>query len=546
MVHILLAKLMLRMRFVGILLLAMGFAGCTDWYYEFADTDYTKINEHELRGKYPINGRTLEGNIVFPKVKKKGSFTPEEVVAIQLDSSLAEIESFKGSILKNDSADYRIPYHAYKYPYVKIRVKGKWKNENSEAVPLTLETICDISNVLRPNVNLMTHLEVPLVETFVAEDYPFGAAKNMAAQTFAEIFGFVFEKQPTETYDRTRNEMGPFFQMFLLSGSDSAFVESIEEFRLDMADGIYDENAPLVRFADYVLENWLRVDTFMKKMNVHKPDTGEISWTFAESLVRHAYGLSACTDSSAEYLQIKEKNSKFNGDSVVCDVRENGEFLHRLLDSLERRFGACTAIDTSDGVSMDDIVSDGDSAFYYCDHKNYGNETWFTAPMYLVLEKYLGKCNNDLLESRETPGVISYAPQRQKFKDSIYVCSYNTNRWYNDGADTLSFFLGECGADSLWKLKTLNDEEFVCTFDSWTPANDTLRFLSEQRPCERDKDWYRSFEYDSNYYICAEMKMNDKNVYTFKDTTQAYAESLGKCQCVDEYCYRINCPLKEF
>jgi len=133
-----------------------------------------------------------------------------------------------------------------------------------------------------------------------------------------------------------------------------------------------------------------------------------------------------------------------------------------------------------------------------------------------------------------------------RFGDSIYVCGIHATQWFYAGNDTLSFYLGKCDADSLWKLKKLNEEEFVCTFDSWTPANDTLRFLSEQRPCDRYKDWYRSFEYDSNYYICAEMKWKDRNVYTFKDTTQAYAESLGKCHCTDEYCNTISCPLKEF
>ena len=98
MVHLLLGKSMSRMRLVGMLLLvAMAFVGCSDWYYEAADTDYRKIREHDLKGIYPLNGRTLEGRIVVSASKKNHIFTAEKVSLVQLDSSLAEVETIKVS-----------------------------------------------------------------------------------------------------------------------------------------------------------------------------------------------------------------------------------------------------------------------------------------------------------------------------------------------------------------------------------------------------------------------------------------------------------------
>ena len=102
-----------------LLVLAMAFAGCSDWYYEAADTDYFKVKEHNLRGQYPINGRTIEGNVDL--ALEKSPFTPEKVLLIQLDSSLAEVDTINGENLEKDSVDYRFPSHDYKYPYVESK-----------------------------------------------------------------------------------------------------------------------------------------------------------------------------------------------------------------------------------------------------------------------------------------------------------------------------------------------------------------------------------------------------------------------------------------
>lgn len=504
-----------------LLALAMALVGCSDWYYEAADTDYFKVKDHDLRGQYPINGRTIEGDIIFPTFYK-GSFTPEKVMLIQLDSSLAELDTLRGEILKKDSVDYRIPYHAYKYPYVKIQVKGIWKLLSSNGVPLTLETICDISNVWSPNINLISHLEVPLVESFVADEYPFNAAKGMAAQAFTENFGLEYKKNPAETYKQEKDELQPLFRMFLQSSSDSAFVENIEDFRLDMADGIYDGSDLLVQFADYIVEDWFRKDSLLASLN-----TTGFQWSITKALVERAYGLAACTDSSVGYFHIKSANSKFKGDSLVCDKGEFDMFVYRTLDSLERKYGACTFIDTS----MNIIVSEGESSYLYCTHYAMEYTRWSKPSMSYVLDKYLGECDEDGVEKR--------------FRDSIYVCDTNSGNWRKEGTDTLSFYLGKCDTSSLWNLRKLQDSsEFVCTFNSWEPATDALRFLSKQSPCERNKDSLRVLTYESLYYVCDEMNWNDEKVYTFKGTTRTNAEKLAHEFYLKSECATISDTVK--
>ena len=131
-----------------------------------------------------------------------------------------------------------------------------WKFLDSTAVPLTLEAVSDISNIAEPNVNLMTHLEVPLVEALVGEGYPFSVAKKLAMRRFIENFGFKQESLPAESVGRAYDETGSLLALFMRNYTDSSFVENIEDFRLDLADGVYEDSLALVEFADYVVKNW--------------------------------------------------------------------------------------------------------------------------------------------------------------------------------------------------------------------------------------------------------------------------------------------------
>ena len=413
--------------FCALSMLAMAFAGCAeDYYYENAGTDYKKVNEHELVGQFSLKSRSLSGEIVVPSKENKKAFTPEKVLLIQLDSSLAEVDTLKGKIVKDDFIGYKFSAHDYKYPYVKIVVKGKWKFLSSKAVPFAVEAICDISNVEEPQVNLMTHLEVLLVESLVDEGYPFQAAKQIAMQKFAENLGLEYANVPAESYSRELVEMVPMYALLLRGSSDSAFVENVEDFRLDMADGAIDDSLMLVKFADYIVENWNQLDSILQKFN---QDSIRLDWQYAESLVERIYGLNTCEmDSTSKIAYVDVKGSKFKGDSLVCDQRGyTGEPFYRIHYPLERLFGTC-----ADSIkSAVDYAVGKDSVLYVCRHdraeygmledSTFGIETWLNASYKETRDFYLGPCDKEALKVEGTKGIYN-EEIKKTYKDTIYVC----------------------------------------------------------------------------------------------------------------------------
>ena len=507
-----------------LLLFALVAGGCyyEDTYYENAETDYTTISEHDLSGEYPLKTRLLQGKITFPSSANTGAFVPEKIRIIQLDSSLAPYDSATGTLNTGREISFKMPTRDYRFPYVKVRVKGKWKFLDSTAVPLTLEAISDISNIAEPNVNLMTHLEVPLVEALVGEGYPFSVAKKLAMRRFIENFGFKQESLPAESVGRAYDETGSLLALFMRNYTDSSFVENIEDFRLDLADGVYEDSLALVEFADYVVKNWQNMRMRMYDLN---PEASgyNFSWRLIERFVESAYGLESCVTAGEKVSYVKNGKSKLDGDSLLCDKRGNGDFFHRPFAPEELLYGPCSAIST------ENFVSDGDSVFYVCKHKTQYDSTrvlstWVKATWGEVLDNELGVCSNALIENEAPRGSTRL---RKKFGDTIYVCVAYNRGWRNDGTDTLSFMLGNCTGDEIWKLKMLPDSsEYVCTFDSWTAVNDSLRFLSEQRPCEKPTDSLRTVVRDSVYYVCADVKKWN-GFYTFEETTKRVVDSLA-------------------
>lgn len=542
MVSLLLMKSMRKMRLnCAVLLMAIALVGCCeDYYYENADTDYTKVSSHDVSGAISIKDRALGGKIVIPSDKGKDIFVPEKVRLVLLDSSLAATDTLKGSIVKDDAIGYEFSARNYKSPYVKILVKGKWKLYGSKAVSTTFETISDISNEMNPLVDLMTHLEVPLVEALVDEGYPFKAAKQLAMQKFSENFGLKYVNAPAESYEREFVEVGTMYAFLLRGRSDSEFLENIEDFRLDMEDGVLDDTLAMIDFADYAVEDWLRLDSLLRQLN---PASDHWNWKLAGRLVERAYGLISCeNDSTGKVGKVKAKGSKYKGDSLVCDVAKPGDdYFYRALTPLERELGPCGY--RADG--KDKFASIGDSLFYVCNYQpiwideleDSGSiEKWREASWGVTLNKVLGPCNKEVLKvegsENEYRSLI-----RKKLGDTVYVCQYDYLFWKNEGTDSLLYFLGDCGVKNLWSLEKLGDSsEYVCTYDSWVSANDTLKFLSEQRRCDKETDSLRTFSFGSTYYICGDVKWGKDSVYTFKDTTQAYADSLDKVYFFKKEC----------
>ena len=409
------------------LLFAMAFSGCTeDYYYEHADTDYTTVNEHEMSGFYSLQDRSLSGKIVIPSDANSSAFVPEKVFLVQLDADLAEGDTLKGKIVEDDFVGYEFSKHSYESPYVKIVVKGKWKFQGSKAVPFTVETISDISDVEGARVDLMTHLEVPLVESLVAEGYPFRAAKQVAMRTFVENFGLEYVKAPAELFDRKYTEMVPMYAMFLQGGSDSAFVENVEDFRSDLSDGTIDDSLMLVKFADYVVENWSRLDSILQKFN---EDSTQLDWRHTESLVERIYGLNSCVqDSVSKIGYVNVEGSKYKGDSLVCDKKAfSDETFYRIHYPLERLLGTCSLTPEK----KEEFAAGEDSVVYVCSHlsaqyrvlddSSFGTKTWSEASYKDTRDFYLGPCDEDALRVEGTT-IVYNTEIRKVFRDTVYVC----------------------------------------------------------------------------------------------------------------------------
>ena len=409
------------------LLFAMAFSGCTeDYYYEHADTDYTTVNEHEMSGFYSLQDRSLSGKIVIPSDANSNAFVPEKVFLVQLDADLAEGDTLKGKIVEDDFVGYEFSKHSYESPYVKIVVKGKWKFQGSKAVPFTVETISDISDVEGARVDLMTHLEVPLVESLVAEGYPFRAAKQVAMRTFVENFGLEYVKAPAELFDRKYTEMVPMYAMFLQGGSDSAFVENVEDFRLDLSDGTIDDSLMLVKFADYVVENWSRLDSILQKFN---EDSTQLDWRHTESIVERIYGLNSCVrDSVSKIGYVNVEGSKYKGDSLVCDKKAfSDETFYRIHYPLERLLGTCSLTPEK----KEEFAAGEDSVVYVCSHlsaqyrvlddSSFGTKTWSEASYKDTRDFYLGPCDEDALRVEGTT-IVYNTEIRKVFRDTVYVC----------------------------------------------------------------------------------------------------------------------------
>ena len=498
------------------------FTGCfyEDMYYENADTDYSIVNYHDLSGNYPLIARILEGKIDIPL----NAFVPNKVSLTVLDSSLQAVDSLDGTIVMHgDMIEYKFPINDYIYPYVKIAVEGRWRTPYTAEEIVSFETISDISDVESPRVSLMTHVEILMLERLVREGYPFLAAKRKSMRDMEKALLFSLDSValPTESLDRAYDEVA-FVYAFLMR--DGRFKKNLNAFCKDLTDASLDDSVAIIEFADFIISEWLSVDSLLNKMN-NRGSTKK--WNYFENFVERAYGLGACK--IGDVVTIGVEKSKFYGDSLVCDYVYNAYFFRRFLEN-EKHFGPCVK---TRSLPYLEIRMDSDSLFFACNHNDaqYGlsedsirlefKNDWYEADYLLVRNYYLGTCDREFVN------------QKARYLDSIFVCTYNSTYkekffWKNEGTDTLSYFMGECNSNNLWEIKLFKKMEYVCTLNSWMPANDSLLFLSKLRPCDKKIDSLRSFSYNSVYYVCDDVKIDSwHSLYTFKDTTKFVSDSLS-------------------
>ncbi len=117
--------------------------------------------------------------------------------------------------------------------YILLKVDGYYYNEvkgENENTPLTLFSICDISELYTFNVNILTTLEVDRVYYLVKQGIPFETAKDSAKGEVLRVFGIIDSNIKSEYLDITKGgeENAALLAISLIMQSNRAPVELSE------------------------------------------------------------------------------------------------------------------------------------------------------------------------------------------------------------------------------------------------------------------------------------------------------------------------------
>ena len=359
------------MKFVLFIIIALFvFYSCS------SDVSYSSdAYERELNNRLH---RKISGELIFPK-----AFIPTSIKAFELDSNLNKGEEVDAEL---DTArnTFNIEYHSYASRYLLILTSGLWKNYDSAGFKVEFETITDISVVYDKKIRLrlLSHLEIPRVKQLMKEGYPFMAAKKKAVRelfwlyrdkslywdadiytNFAEYL--IFEEKVTDFFP---------YLLFLYDETDSAFVENIEKFRNSFAGSVWQDSVERIKSADYLLKNYYKVSKIMEKWTLNKVENRYVLDYISNSL-SFTYNLPLCIV-NGQTFQIKNLQSEFYGDSVVCeqlvvynylgyDVYHFGRsgMLMRLFTNLEKQLGICVYDSAAKSV-----IKEYDGSVYECNH----------------------------------------------------------------------------------------------------------------------------------------------------------------------------------
>ena len=359
------------MKFVLFIIIALFvFYSCS------SDVSYSSdAYERELNNRLH---RKISGELIFPK-----AFIPTSIKAFELDSNLNKGEEVDAEL---DTArnTFNIEYHSYASRYLLILTSGLWKNYDSAGFKVEFETITDISVVYDKKIRLrlLSHLEIPRVKQLMKEGYPFMAAKKKAVRelfwlyrdkslywdadiytNFAEYL--IFEEKITDFFP---------YLLFLYDETDSAFVENIEKFRNSFAGSVWQDSVERIKSADYLLKNYYKVSKIMEKWTLNKVENRYVLDYISNSL-SFTYNLPLCIV-NGQTFQIKNLQSEFYGDSVVCeqlvvynylgyDVYHFGRsgMLMRLFTNLEKQLGICVYDSAAKSV-----IKEYDGSVYECSH----------------------------------------------------------------------------------------------------------------------------------------------------------------------------------
>lgn len=515
------APLCLAPFLASITVVLFALAGCTeDDYYEKAETEYLTVESHDLGGVFPLKSRALTAKFIVP-----GAFCVTQATVTEMDSSLNEVATIEGTVEKDS---VKFVARNYTNPYALITIKGRWQGKDSSTAERELQTLTDISEVETPQVRLLGHLEVSRVKKLVKEGYPFYTAKRKSSHELRRVFIYLMNgdyKKPqlVETFAE-RNVALTLFALFTDGESMLLDTALVEKFRGDIADGVCDDLKLLATLGDNLAKYWLSLFHFYDWEKRWGENVIEEVAEYVESLLDDILDMEPCSR-PGETIAVGNVESEFYGDSLVCDKR--WYLFKRLRTEREKDFGTCAYemsdqrmyldVDSVRGV-LDSNMVVLDSTYYICkkreatssrssesyfDTLKVFEDAWQKAERQEILKYYMGDC------------CISCENWRGIFKDSVYRCSAYYERWEYLNTDTLTHLLDSCGVDRLWTVDSLHGVKYACTLESWQADTPELDSLMQERPCDSLTDRYRTVKYDSNGYVCSNVKISGTMVYTF-------------------------------
>jgi hypothetical protein len=141
---------------------------------------------------------------------QKGPFaTGTQITVAELDKTLAPTGRIFSSTITSNSGTFSIPSVQLSSPYVKLTASGFYFDEFANALtvaPLTINAIADVTKESTVNVNLISALEGPRVETLIGMGVTFAQAKAQAESEVLGMFGITLNNAPpSETLDISGN-----------------------------------------------------------------------------------------------------------------------------------------------------------------------------------------------------------------------------------------------------------------------------------------------------------------------------------------------------
>lgn len=284
------------------------------------------------------------------------------VVVQELDSAtfLQTGKSFKGRVI-SDNGEFLVENMHLEHPYVLLEVNGYFRNEvtgkNSEG-PVFMNSVADVSENSKVNINLLTHLEYERVQALLErKKMSIAEAKRVADREIIAAFFDDDDYGKVESLDILGSGKGDAMLLalnvlLLGQGKEADFMERFAKLGNDLAaDGVWNDSLLKAKIADDACEMDLdgRLPVIRKNIEDWKIANNVASFEpFVTSFWENLYGLGKCdATNQGESKKNSLASSMYYGRDFVCE--KSGRWVSNL-DAVRAGCDSCGfVVDPRDG-----------------------------------------------------------------------------------------------------------------------------------------------------------------------------------------------------